>query len=29
NDTPSHRALNRRVEVYLFANRDVMIDPCR
>ena len=29
NDTPSHRALNRRVEVYLFGNRDVMIDPCR
>jgi outer membrane protein OmpA-like peptidoglycan-associated protein len=29
NDTPAHRALNRRVEVYLFANQDVMIDPCR
>jgi len=29
NDTPAHRALNRRVEVYLFANKDVMIDPCK
>jgi len=29
NDTPRNRALNRRVEVYLFGNRDVMIDPCR
>jgi outer membrane protein OmpA-like peptidoglycan-associated protein len=29
NDTPTNRALNRRVEVYLFANRNVMIDPCR
>jgi len=29
NDTPAHRALNRRVEVYLFANQNVMIDPCR
>jgi len=29
NDTSAHRALNRRVEVYLFANQNVMIDPCR
>jgi outer membrane protein OmpA-like peptidoglycan-associated protein len=29
NDTPTNRALNRRVEVYLFANQDVMIDPCK
>jgi len=29
NDTAVHKALNRRVEVYLFGNRDVMIDPCR
>ena len=29
NDTAANRALNRRVEVYLFANQNVMIDPCR
>jgi len=29
NDSASNRALNRRVEVYLFANKDVMIDPCK
>jgi outer membrane protein OmpA-like peptidoglycan-associated protein len=29
NDTPAHKALNRRVEVYLFANQNVMIDPCQ
>ena len=29
NDTAENMALNRRVEVYLFANRNVMRDPCR
>jgi outer membrane protein OmpA-like peptidoglycan-associated protein len=29
NDTAANMALNRRVEVYLFANRNVMTDPCR
>jgi len=29
NNNYTNRALNRRVEVYLFANQDVMIDPCR
>ena len=28
NSSATNRALNRRVEVYLFANQDVMIDPC-
>jgi len=29
NNTASNRALNRRVEVFLFANRNLMSDPCR
>jgi len=29
NTSKEGRALNRRVEVYLFANRNVMSDPCR
>jgi outer membrane protein OmpA-like peptidoglycan-associated protein len=29
NDTAAHKALNRRVEVYLFANQNTMIDPCQ
>lgn len=29
NDTAKNMALNRRVEVYLFASRNVMTDPCR
>jgi len=29
NTSKSSRALNRRVEVYLYANRSVMSDPCR
>lgn len=29
NNTASNRALNRRVEVYLYANRNRMTDPCR
>ncbi|HIP28200.1 MAG TPA: OmpA family protein [Sulfurovum sp.] len=29
NTSKSSRALNRRVEVYLYANRNVMTDPCR
>ncbi len=29
NDTPQNRALNRRVEVYLYADRNQMTDPCR
>lgn len=29
NDSPRNRALNRRVEVYLYANRNNMSDPCR
>jgi outer membrane protein OmpA-like peptidoglycan-associated protein len=29
NNSATNRALNRRVEVYLFANQDVMIDPCQ
>ncbi len=29
NDNSSNRGLNRRVEVYLYANRNKMIDPCR
>jgi len=29
NNNATNRALNRRVEVYLFANRNVMNDPCR
>jgi len=28
NDTASNKALNRRVEVYLYPNRNVMSDPC-
>ncbi len=28
NDTAQNRALNRRVEVYLFANEASMVDPC-
>lgn len=28
NDTPENRALNRRVEVYLYADRNKMSDPC-
>ena len=28
NDTASNRALNRRVEVYLYQDRNVMSDPC-
>lgn len=29
NDTAQNMALNRRVEVYLFADRNTMKDPCR
>jgi len=29
NNTARNRALNRRVEVYLYANRSNMTDPCR
>lgn len=29
NDTASNRALNRRVEVYLYADSRLMSDPCR
>ncbi len=29
NDTPENRALNRRVEVYLYADPSKMTDPCR
>jgi outer membrane protein OmpA-like peptidoglycan-associated protein len=29
NNSRKNKALNRRVEVYLFANRNNMIDPCR
>lgn len=29
NDSASNRALNRRVEVYLYADRNKMSDPCR
>ena len=29
NDSPRNRALNRRVEVYLYADRNAMTDPCR
>jgi outer membrane protein OmpA-like peptidoglycan-associated protein len=29
NDTAQNRALNRRVEVYLYGNRSYMTDPCR
>jgi outer membrane protein OmpA-like peptidoglycan-associated protein len=29
NDTSRNRALNRRVEVYLYADRNKMTDPCR
>ena len=29
NTTASNRALNRRVEVYLYNNRNLMSDPCR
>ena len=29
NDTASNRALNRRVEVYLYADHNQMTDPCR
>ena len=29
NNSAKNRALNRRVEVYLYANRDDMIDPCQ
>jgi len=29
NDSARNRALNRRVEVYLYANRSAMTDPCR
>ena len=29
NDSARNRALNRRVEVYLYANRNQMTDPCR
>jgi len=29
NDSSQNRALNRRVEVYLYANRNKMTDPCR
>lgn len=29
NDTAANRALNRRVEVYLFQDRRLMSDPCR
>ena len=28
NDTPKNQALNRRVEVYLFADPNNMVDPC-
>ncbi len=29
NDTPEHMALNRRVEVYLYADPSKMSDPCK
>lgn len=29
NDSNANRALNRRVEVYLYPNRNMMSDPCR
>ena len=29
NDNSANRALNRRVEVYLYGNRNMMSDPCR
>ncbi len=29
NNSARNRALNRRVEVYLYANRNAMTDPCR
>ena len=29
NNTPSNRALNRRVEVYLYSDRNKMSNPCR
>ena len=29
NDTPENRALNRRVEVFLYADPNYMTDPCR
>lgn len=29
NDSSTNRALNRRVEVYLYADRNKMTDPCR
>jgi len=29
NDSPQNMALNRRVEVYLYPNNDVRVDPCR
>ena len=29
NDSARNRALNRRVEVYLYADRSMMTDPCR
>jgi len=29
NNNATNRALNRRVEVYLYANRNMMSDPCR
>ena len=29
NNTASNKALNRRVEVYLYANQNYMSDPCR
>jgi outer membrane protein OmpA-like peptidoglycan-associated protein len=29
NDSARNRALNRRVEVYLYADRNAMTDPCR
>ncbi len=29
NNSNANRALNRRVEVYLYANRNMMSDPCR
>ena len=29
NDSARHRALNRLVEVYLYADRNRMTDPCR
>lgn len=29
NDSPANRALNRRVEVYLYGNQNMMNDPCQ